>query len=237
MGCSHSTPLVLMYYIPRADPCSFSDALFHFLNARMAEPGLLGLPGLGLQLGQAAPALPGLAQSLASSPLLPCPSSAPGSPASPAFSLPTPCSSTSPVASPSSSAASLDQEAEEDRRPHQCMECLKRFRFKSNLFEHKTLHQRTTPFVCPFCAKTCRLKGNLKKHLQIHVASAEQLEELWKARFSRSSGRPRKHPQQQQPELQQQQLPAPLARRPEQFGDLARLQPQVFLDLSKLVCS
>ncbi|CAD5220474.1 unnamed protein product [Bursaphelenchus okinawaensis] len=108
-----------------------------------------------------------------------------------------PSSSISPVASPSSSVDS-GIDGEDDKRPHQCPECLKRFRFKSNLFEHKTLHQRSTPFVCPFCSKTCRLKGNLKKHLQVHVNSSQELEELWKKRFSRSSGRPRKHPLPQQ---------------------------------------
>uniref|UniRef100_A0AC35EX81 C2H2-type domain-containing protein n=1 Tax=Panagrolaimus sp. PS1159 TaxID=55785 RepID=A0AC35EX81_9BILA len=79
-------------------------------------------------------------------------------------------------------------------RPHQCNECGKTFRFKSNLFEHKSLHssEQTYQYVCPFCSKSCRLKGNLKKHLQIHMGTAEQLEKFWKARFSRSSGRPRK---------------------------------------------
>ncbi|CAD5227215.1 unnamed protein product [Bursaphelenchus xylophilus] len=116
-----------------------------------------------------------------------------------------PSSSISPVASPSSSVDS-GIDGDDDKRPHQCPECLKRFRFKSNLFEHKTLHQRSTPFVCPFCAKTCRLKGNLKKHLQVHVNSSQELEELWKQRFSRSSGRPRKHPlPQQTPEGMRQQ--------------------------------
>lgn len=86
---------------------------------------------------------------------------------------------------------------------------MKRFRFKSNLFEHKSLHFKVHAFYCPFCRKTCRLKGNflifklkknkfkiflgnLKKHLQIHVNTVEDLEKLWKERFSRSSGRPRK---------------------------------------------
>uniref|UniRef100_A0AC34F2V9 C2H2-type domain-containing protein n=1 Tax=Panagrolaimus sp. ES5 TaxID=591445 RepID=A0AC34F2V9_9BILA len=79
-------------------------------------------------------------------------------------------------------------------RPHQCNECGKRFKFKSNLFEHKSLHssQQTYQYVCPFCSKSCRLKGNLKKHLQIHMGTADQLEKFWKVRFSRSSGRPRK---------------------------------------------
>lgn len=117
----------------------------------------------------------------------------------------------SPVSSPSSSSIDSNPESEQDdRRPHQCPDCLKRFRFKSNLFEHKTLHQPHSNFVCPFCSKTCRLKGNLKKHLQTHVPNSEALEQLWKARFSRSSGRPRK----QLPNttrLHPQQLPAPLA--------------------------
>uniref|UniRef100_A0A914HYL7 C2H2-type domain-containing protein n=1 Tax=Globodera rostochiensis TaxID=31243 RepID=A0A914HYL7_GLORO len=78
---------------------------------------------------------------------------------------------------------------------HKCEQCQKAFRFKSNLFEHKSLHLGSSsrnPFVCPFCSKTCRLKGNLKKHLQVHVTSAEDLECLWKRSFSRNSGRPRK---------------------------------------------
>lgn len=65
-------------------------------------------------------------------------------------------------------------------RPHQCNECGKRFKFKSNLFEHKSLHfsQQTYQYVCPFCSKTCRLKGNLKKHLQIHMGTSNQLEQV-----------------------------------------------------------
>lgn len=118
----------------------------------------------------------------------------------------------SPISSPSTSSES-GVESEDDRRPHKCPDCQKRFRFKSNLFEHKTLHQPSAAFVCPFCSKTCRLKGNLKKHLQVHVSSSEQLEELWKAKFSRSSGRPRKQLPNQQPvnNLHQQQMPIPLA--------------------------
>lgn len=118
----------------------------------------------------------------------------------------------SPSSSPSTSSVDSGVESEDDRRPHQCPECGKRFRFKSNLFEHKTLHQQSTPYVCIFCNKSCRLKGNLKKHLQIHVSSSEALEALWKARFSRSSGRPRKQvPSVSQPanNLHPQQLPTP----------------------------
>jgi hypothetical protein len=121
----------------------------------------------------------------------------------------------SPISSPSTSSVDSGLDSEDDRRPHQCPDCLKRFRFKSNLFEHKTLHQHATPFVCPFCSKTCRLKGNLKKHLQVHVSSSEALEELWKSRFSRSSGRPRKQVpnanQQPSSNLHRQQLPTPMA--------------------------
>ena len=110
----------------------------------------------------------------------------------------------SPIASPSTSSASQLLIADggsgggggcgvyDETRPHQCSTCGKRFRFKSNLFEHKTLHQPTTPYFCPFCSKACRLKGNLKKHLQTHVGT-EALEVLWKSKFSRSAGRPRKH--------------------------------------------
>uniref|UniRef100_A0A914YG81 C2H2-type domain-containing protein n=1 Tax=Panagrolaimus superbus TaxID=310955 RepID=A0A914YG81_9BILA len=91
------------------------------------------------------------------------------------------------IPGPSSSSSLSD-------RPHQCNECGKRFKFKSNLFEHKSLHssEQAYQYVCPFCSKSCRLKGNLKKHLQIHMGTADQLEKFWKVRFSRSSGRPRK---------------------------------------------
>uniref|UniRef100_A0A914DYD2 C2H2-type domain-containing protein n=1 Tax=Acrobeloides nanus TaxID=290746 RepID=A0A914DYD2_9BILA len=92
----------------------------------------------------------------------------------------------------SRSCSSADSEPN-DNRPYKCELCGKRFRFKSNLFEHKSIHsQQSHAFVCPFCGKTCRLKGNLKKHLQVHVNSVEELEKLWQERFSRSSGRPRK---------------------------------------------
>jgi uncharacterized Zn-finger protein len=146
-------------------------------------------------------------------PQLPMPMASPIVPVSPIeFPTITPIhssTSSSPISSPSTSSIDSGLESEDDRRPHQCPECLKRFRFKSNLFEHKTLHQHATPFVCPFCSKTCRLKGNLKKHLQVHVSSSEALEELWKARFSRSSGRPRKQLPTSQPpplEIHRQQL-------------------------------
>ncbi|KAI6175938.1 hypothetical protein M3Y97_00744900 [Aphelenchoides bicaudatus] len=118
----------------------------------------------------------------------------------------------SPISSPSTS--SVDSSEELENRPYKCGDCNKRFRFKSNLFEHKTLHSQSTPFICPFCSKSCRLKGNLKKHLQVHVSNSEALEQLWKARFSRSSGRPRKqvsNPNQAATNnLHPQQLPNPM---------------------------
>jgi hypothetical protein len=114
-------------------------------------------------------------------------------------------------------AAAIKTTVDDPQRPHKCEHCGKAFRFKSNLFEHKSLHyppagmangiggegggngksanggNSRQPFVCPFCAKTCRLKGNLKKHLQVHVNSPDDLERLWKRSFSRQSGRPRKN--------------------------------------------
>lgn len=65
-------------------------------------------------------------------------------------------------------------------RPHQCNKCCKRFKHKSNLFEHKSIHlsKESFQYVCPFCSKICRLKGNLKKHLQVHLHSVVQLEEV-----------------------------------------------------------
>jgi hypothetical protein len=111
-------------------------------------------------------------------------------------SHPTP--STSPGSqgfSPPLTPSCHSQDEDVQSRPHPCHQCGKRFRFKSNLFEHKSLHQKTpNVFSCPFCSKTCRLKGNLKKHLQTHVGTPEALERLWKERFSRSSGRPKKLP-------------------------------------------
>lgn len=47
------------------------------------------------------------------------------------------------------------------------------FSFKSNLFEHKSLHKGTHPYVCQLCGKTCRLRGNLKKHLKTHQKAGE----------------------------------------------------------------
>nr|CAD2171783.1 unnamed protein product [Meloidogyne enterolobii] len=85
---------------------------------------------------------------------------------------------------------------QKQQRPHSCEYCQKSFRFKSNLFEHKSIHKSAchrSTFICPFCTKTCRLKGNLKKHLQIHVKNVNELERLWKNYFSRQSGRPRKN--------------------------------------------
>jgi hypothetical protein len=67
-----------------------------------------------------------------------------------------------------------------DQKPFGCDICGKAFRFKSNLFEHRSVHSGFTPHACPYCGKTCRLKGNLKKHLKTHVSSKEELDEAWK---------------------------------------------------------
>uniref|UniRef100_A0A915D1P0 C2H2-type domain-containing protein n=1 Tax=Ditylenchus dipsaci TaxID=166011 RepID=A0A915D1P0_9BILA len=73
------------------------------------------------------------------------------------------CSSqiSSPASSSSPTTSLYYDQNEKDKRPHGCKECGKRFRFKSNLFEHKSLHQKTFPFMCPFCGKTCRKNAAL----------------------------------------------------------------------------
>lgn len=66
-----------------------------------------------------------------------------------------------------------------DAKTHRCNCCNKLFRFKSNLFEHKSLHSnKRMPFLCPFCGKTCRLKGNLKKHVSEREAYFASLPEI-----------------------------------------------------------
>lgn len=71
------------------------------------------------------------------------------------------------------------------QRPHQCEECGKKFRFHSNLVEHRTVHFDGCDhyFACPLCPKKCRLKGNLKKHLHRHYSTQEEVDQVslsWK---------------------------------------------------------
>ncbi|KAH7716135.1 laterally symmetric protein 2 [Aphelenchoides avenae] len=109
---------------------------------------------------------------------------------------------TMPTVSPISPPAQMPAPAEYENgdsdlvrdRPHSCEFCGKHFRYRSNLFEHRTLHQSSRPrFACPFCPRSCRLKGNLKKHMQLHVKSQEELEQVWKLYYYRGRGRPSKN--------------------------------------------
>uniref|UniRef100_A0A914Y895 C2H2-type domain-containing protein n=1 Tax=Panagrolaimus superbus TaxID=310955 RepID=A0A914Y895_9BILA len=77
-------------------------------------------------------------------------------------------------------------------RPHACNECGKRFRFHSNLVEHKTVHFDGSEhyYSCPFCPKKCRLKGNLKKHLHRHFKTQFEVDEAWHQLYGGRS----KHP-------------------------------------------
>lgn len=77
-------------------------------------------------------------------------------------------------------------------RPHQCSTCGKRFRFHSNLVEHRTVHFDGSEhyYSCPFCPKKCRLKGNLKKHLHRHFKTQFEVDEAWHSLYGGRS----KHP-------------------------------------------
>ena len=85
-----------------------------------------------------------------------------------------------PVQPSNSGKGSEPSTSADSDRPYKCPDCNKRFRFKSNVFEHKSLHASDQPYqyICPFCSKTCRLKGNLKKHLQTHMSTSEELEKV-----------------------------------------------------------
>lgn len=67
----------------------------------------------------------------------------------------------SPISSPSTSSVDSGVESEDDRRPHQCPDCLKRFRFKSNLFEVCFVE-----WIDVFNTKILKLNQLLKNKLQ-----------------------------------------------------------------------
>uniref|UniRef100_A0AC35FDH5 C2H2-type domain-containing protein n=1 Tax=Panagrolaimus sp. PS1159 TaxID=55785 RepID=A0AC35FDH5_9BILA len=77
-------------------------------------------------------------------------------------------------------------------RPHGCNQCGKRFRFHSNLVEHRTVHQDGSEhyYSCPFCPKKCRLKGNLKKHLHRHFKTQYEVDEAWHQLYGGRSKNP-----------------------------------------------
>ncbi|KAF1746188.1 hypothetical protein GCK72_022641 [Caenorhabditis remanei] len=78
------------------------------------------------------------------------------------------------------------------KKQFQCEICLRRFRFETNLHEHKSVHKDKV-FEClfPKCTQTCRLKGNLKKHMRVHYNSVEGWDEEYK-KFTSSLKKPKK---------------------------------------------
>ncbi|KAE9552005.1 hypothetical protein FO519_004768 [Halicephalobus sp. NKZ332] len=91
---------------------------------------------------------------------------------------------TAQSASRKSSGASTSQQ-KAFQRPHQCDECGKKFRFHSNLVEHRTVHFDGCDhyFACPLCPKKCRLKGNLKKHLHRHYSTQDEVDQAWQVLY------------------------------------------------------
>uniref|UniRef100_A0AC34QD68 C2H2-type domain-containing protein n=1 Tax=Panagrolaimus sp. JU765 TaxID=591449 RepID=A0AC34QD68_9BILA len=71
------------------------------------------------------------------------------------------------------------------KRPHKCDDCGKKFRFHSNLVEHRTVHFDGNEhfFSCPHCPKKCRLKGNLKKHLHRHYNTQLEVDQAWQSLY------------------------------------------------------
>ncbi|KAK0400442.1 hypothetical protein QR680_015245 [Steinernema hermaphroditum] len=49
-----------------------------------------------------------------------------------------------------------------------CELCDKRFRFCSNLSEHRSVHTALKPYVCKFCGKSSHLKATHTKHILNH---------------------------------------------------------------------
>lgn len=67
-----------------------------------------------------------------------------------------------------------------DIRAYQCNICTKKFRFGSNLSEHRTVHMVDNLFFkCTECNHAVRLRGNLKKHMKMHFKDNYELEKAW----------------------------------------------------------
>ncbi|XP_060939656.1 zinc finger protein 3 homolog [Limanda limanda] len=62
-----------------------------------------------------------------------------------------------------------DTRCKTDNKPFSCSECGYRFKLKSQLTQHMTIHTGEKPFSCTECGKTFRLKFTLKRHMPIHT--------------------------------------------------------------------
>ncbi|PIC47937.1 hypothetical protein B9Z55_007104 [Caenorhabditis nigoni] len=84
------------------------------------------------------------------------------------------------------------------KQPYKCGFCYKAFRFRSNAYDHQSVHTGIEPFQCPLCGKTTRLKGNLKKHMWTHATSKAELDAIWKplkGKFKRNNSKMSKLPE------------------------------------------
>ena len=55
-----------------------------------------------------------------------------------------------------------------DQRNHSCNFCEKRFKTRSNLLEHKKIHDKTA-FNCDYCGKSFKSNIGLKQHERNHT--------------------------------------------------------------------
>lgn len=54
-------------------------------------------------------------------------------------------------------------------RPHECLECGKKFKMKSQLARHMEIHSGQRDHVCVKCGKSFRRKSHLEDHITIHT--------------------------------------------------------------------
>uniref|UniRef100_A0A915DYJ7 C2H2-type domain-containing protein n=1 Tax=Ditylenchus dipsaci TaxID=166011 RepID=A0A915DYJ7_9BILA len=60
------------------------------------------------------------------------------------------------------------QFARTNKRPHQCVICLKSFKSLAYLNEHLAIHRNMKPFVCDVCNKSFRFSTGLNTHRSLH---------------------------------------------------------------------
>ncbi|GBO31461.1 Histone-lysine N-methyltransferase PRDM9 [Araneus ventricosus] len=57
----------------------------------------------------------------------------------------------------------------DEKKPHACNFCPKKFKRKSDLIRHHRTHNGDKPFVCDICGKEFTTKGNFITHYRIHT--------------------------------------------------------------------